>query len=60
MDGGLKISNIQRITTRGSNFYTTTNYIYEPDQLQLSVGFNLSKKNRKINLPVSEMGEKEF
>ncbi len=60
MDGGLKISNIQRITTRGSNFYTTTNYIYEPDQLQLSVGFNLSKKNRKINLPVSEIGEKEF
>jgi outer membrane receptor protein involved in Fe transport len=60
MDGGLKISNIQRITTRGSNFYTTTNYIYEPDQLQLTVGFNLSKKNRKINLPVSEMGEKEF
>jgi hypothetical protein len=60
MDAGLGISNIQRITTRGSNFYTTTNYIYEPDQVQLSVGFNLIKKNRKISLPQSEMAEKEF
>jgi outer membrane receptor protein involved in Fe transport len=60
MDAGLGISNIQRITTRGNNFYTTTNYIYEPDQVQLSVGFNLIKKNRKINLPQSEMAEKEF
>ena len=60
MDMGLGISNIQRITTRGSNFYTTTNYIYEPDQLQFSVGFNLAKKNRKISLPQSEMAEKEF
>jgi len=60
MDAGLGISNIQRITTRGSNFYTTTNYVYEPDQLQFSVGFNLSRKNRKIVIPQSEMAEKEF
>ncbi len=60
MDGGLGISNRQRITTRGNNFYTTTNYIYEPDQLQFSVGFNLARKNRKITLPQSEMAEKEF
>lgn len=60
MDMGLGISNIQRITTRGKDFYTTTNYIYEPDQLQFSVGFNLAKKNRKISLPQSEMAEKEF
>ena len=60
MDAGLGISNIQRITTRGSNFYTTTNYVYEPDQVQLSLGFNLIKKNRKISLPQSEMAEKEF
>ncbi|HLP37688.1 TonB-dependent receptor domain-containing protein [Lacibacter sp.] len=60
MDGGLKFSNRQRITTSGTNFFTTTNYIYEPDQLQFSIGFNLARKNRKINLPVSEMGEKEF
>ncbi|MCH5686669.1 hypothetical protein LWM68_21840 [Niabella sp. W65] len=60
MDAGLNISNRQRITTFGNNFYTTTHYIYEPDQLQFSVGFNLLRKNRKISLPQSEMGEKEF
>lgn len=60
MDAGLNISNRQRITTFGSNFYTTTQYIYEPDQLQFSLGFNLLRKNRKISLPQSEMGEKEF
>ncbi|WP_346238177.1 TonB-dependent receptor domain-containing protein [Niabella insulamsoli] len=60
MDGGLGISNRQRITTWGSDFYTTTHYIYEPDQLQLSIGFNLLRRNRKINLPQSEIGEKEF
>ena len=60
MDMGLGISNIQRISTWGKDFYTTTNYIYEPDQLQFSVGFNLAKKNRKISLPQSEMAEKEF
>jgi ferric enterobactin receptor len=60
IDAGLQQSNRQRITTYGTNFYTTTNYIYEPNQLQFSIGFNLSKKNRKITLPVSEMGEKEF
>lgn len=60
MDAGLKQANRQRITTYGSDFYTTTNYIYEPDQIQFSIGFNLAKKNRKITLPQSEMGEKEF
>jgi ferric enterobactin receptor len=60
MDAGLKKSNRQRITTYGADFYTTTNYIYETDQVQLSLSFNLLRKNRKINLPVSEMGEKEF
>lgn len=60
MDGGLKISNRQRITTRGADFYTTTNYIYETDQIQFSISYQLSKKNRKISLPQSEIGEKEF
>jgi ferric enterobactin receptor len=60
MDMGSKISNRQRITTQGSNFYSTTNYIYETDQLQFSLSFNMSKRNRKIILPVSEMAEKEF
>jgi hypothetical protein len=60
IDMGSKISNRQRITTRGSNFYTTTNYIYETDQIQFSLSFNMSKRNRKITLPVSDIAEKEF
>ncbi len=60
IDAGMKQSNRQRITTYGSDFYSTSNYIYEPDQLQCSVSFNLARKNRKISLPASEMGEKEF
>ncbi len=60
IDMGSKISNRQRITTRGNNFYTTTNYIYETDQLQFSLQYNIRKKNRKVSLPVSEMAEKEF
>ena len=60
IDMGSKISNRQRITTSGSNFYTTTNYIYETDQIQFSLSFNMSKRNRKIILPVSDIAEKEF
>lgn len=60
IDAGMNQSNRQRITTYGKDFYTTTNYNYEPDQLQFSINFNLSRKNRKIHLPASEMGEKEF
>jgi hypothetical protein len=60
MDAGLGISNRQRISTKGADFSTTTLYIYEPDQIQLSATYVLSRKNRKINLPQSEMAEKEF
>lgn len=60
MDGGMGISNRQRITTRGADFYSTTHYIYEPDQLQISTSFNITKRNRNINLPQSEMADKEF
>ena len=60
IDAGLKQSNRQRITTYGKDFYSTTNYIYEPDQFQFSIGYTVAKKNRKINLPTSEMAEKEF
>lgn len=59
-DWGWGTSNRQRITTRGTNFFTTTNYIYEVNQLQLSASFSLMKYNRKIALPESEIGEKEF
>jgi len=60
IDAGIQQSNRQRITTSGKDFYTTTNYIYETDQIQFSTSFNLSKRNRKIVLPMSEIGEKEF
>ena len=64
IDCGLGISNIQRITTSGKeaifSFYTTTNYIVEPDILQLGVSYNFNKKNKKVKLPTSEIGEREF
>lgn len=60
IDLGSKIVNRQQITTRGSDFYSTTNYIYETNQVQFTVSYNLSKRNRKIVLPASEMAEKEF
>lgn len=60
MDMGLKLSNRQRITTWGANFYTTTNYIYETDVFLLNLSFNLNKATGKSKLPASEFGEKEF
>jgi len=60
IDLGMQKSNRQRITTWGDDFYTSTNYIYETDILQLSFSYNLDWKNRKTKLPSSEFGEKEF
>ncbi len=60
IDAGLIPSNEQRITTRGVNFYTTTNYIQEKDVLLLNLGYNFNKLNKKFKLPGSEFGEKEF
>lgn len=60
MDLGLLNTNEQRITTIGPDFYTTTNYIYEVDVFMLNFSFNLNKLTRKIKLPGSEFGEKEF
>lgn len=57
---GVFDSNQQRITTWGSDFYTTTNYIYEVDIIMLSLSFNLNRLARQIKLPTSEFGEKEF
>lgn len=60
IDLGMKETNRQRITTSGPQFYTTTNYIYETDVFMLNLGFNLNKLTRKLKLPGSEFGEKEF
>ena len=60
MDMGLLKSNEQRITTSAPDFYTTTNYIYEVDVFMINLSFNLNKLTKKIKLPGSEFGEKEF
>ncbi len=53
-------SNQQRITTRGKDFYTTTNYIYETNVLLVNFSYNFNKLTSKNKLPASEIGEKEF
>lgn len=53
-------SNQQRITTYGTDFYTTTNYSYETNVLLLNFSYNFNKINSKTKLPTSEIGEKEF
>jgi ferric enterobactin receptor len=60
MNMGFLNANQQRITTFGSNFYTTTNYIYETDVFMLNFSFNFNKLTNKAKLPSSEIGEKEF
>jgi outer membrane receptor protein involved in Fe transport len=57
---GLWDNNQQRITTSKSDFFTTTNYVYEPDVLRLGVGYRFTKLNNKAKLPKSEFGDKEF
>jgi len=53
-------TNEQRITTWGSNFYTTTNYIQEKDLFLLNLSINLNQITKKLKLPASEFGEREF
>lgn len=60
MNLGFMNANQQRITTWGTNFYTTTNYIYETDVFLLNFSINLNKLSSKAKLPASELGEKEF
>lgn len=60
IDLGMNQSNRQQITTWGKDFYTSTNYIYETDILQLNFSYNLNWKNGNSKLPSSEFGEKEF
>jgi len=56
---GMKV-NEQRITTFGSNFYTTTNYIQERNIFLFNLSYSLNKSDKKSKLPSSEFGEKEF
>ena len=60
MDLGLLQANEQRITTRGTDFFTTTNYIYEVDVLVLNLSYNLNQLGKKVKFTESEFGDKEF
>ena len=60
MNLGFMNANQQRITTWGTDFYTTTNYVYETDVILLNFSINLNKFSSKTKLPASELGEKEF
>ncbi|MEO0339326.1 MAG: outer membrane beta-barrel family protein, partial [Bacteroidota bacterium] len=60
IDLGLWAANEQRITTERSTFFTTTNYVYEVDILQLAVSYQLNSNTKKVNLPKSEFGTREF
>ena len=57
--GKMKV-NQQRITTFGSNFFTTTNYIQETNICMLNVSYNFKQSEKKAKLPNSEFGEREF
>ncbi|PWJ58812.1 outer membrane receptor protein involved in Fe transport [Dyadobacter jejuensis] len=60
IDMGLFGTNQQRITTSGTNFFTTTNYIQETDIFMINLSFNLNSLGKKANLPSSEFGDREF
>ncbi|MGV3509898.1 MAG: TonB-dependent receptor domain-containing protein, partial [Sphingobacteriaceae bacterium] len=60
MSLGLVNSNEQRISTWGSNFYTTTNYVHEKDVFVINLSYSLNQLAKKVKLPASEFGEREF
>ncbi len=60
LDLGLWDANEQRITTVRDNFFTTTNYIYEVDILQLGITYQFNQPSKNIKLLKSEFGDKEF
>ncbi|NJC27997.1 outer membrane beta-barrel family protein [Neolewinella antarctica] len=57
---GLWDNNQQRITTSAPDFFTTTNYVYEPDVLRVGVGYRFSGRKDGTRAVGSEFGEREF
>ena len=53
-------SNQQEITTSGSNFFTTTNYLQETNIFRISYTWKINKSEKIKELPKSEFGEREF
>lgn len=61
IDMGLLDSNEQRITTsRLSEFFTTTNYVYEVDVVMLNLSYSFNNTKSKAKFIDSEFGKKEF
>ncbi|MBL0742701.1 TonB-dependent receptor [Chryseolinea lacunae] len=60
IDLGVFGSNAQRITTRGADFYSSTDYTQEVDVFRINFGFQLNKIGKKLKFTESEFGEKEF
>ncbi len=57
---GFLPSNEQRITTRGRDFFTTTNYIQEKDIFLINLSYSLRQLSKRTKLPGNEFGDKEF
>ncbi|PZX48307.1 TonB-dependent receptor domain-containing protein [Algoriphagus chordae] len=61
IDMGLLPTNEQRISTWvDGEFYTTTNYVYEVDVIQLNISYSFNKLKNNSRFIKSEFGEKEF
>ncbi|MGB3617880.1 MAG: outer membrane beta-barrel family protein, partial [Catalinimonas sp.] len=60
IDLGLLDTQEQRITTERPRFFTTTNYVYEVDMLQLSVSYHFHPARQRARLIDSEFGKEEF
>lgn len=57
---GFLPTNEQRITTRGRDFFTTTNYIQEKDIFLINLSYSLRQLSKRAKLPGNEFGEQEF
>ena len=57
---GFLPANEQRITTKGSDFFTTTNYIQERDIFLINLSYSLRQLSKRAKLPGNEYGDKEF
>jgi hypothetical protein len=52
--------NEQRISTWGTDFYTTTNYVLETNIFLINLSYTFNQSDKKAKLPSSEFGEREY
>lgn len=57
---GFLPTNEQQITTRGRDFFTTTNYILEKDVFLINISYSLRQLSKRAKMPGNEFGDKEF